>query len=195
MEYKSVLKKTDIGRDEIKYQSLGVLPREARTLLIMIDGKRTYQNYVDSLDDSKMFAEFGGVTPLFELLLELGCIEIMGQSTGVVPIKEPLSPIRDNQAEFDKTFNNQTSNDISNIGSSLKLSKAEDADYKTTKSELANFIEKNAPPEESWGHMLSLEQCDNASQLLELIQRIQNSSNTELSRGMESFFKRIKTQV
>ena len=43
-----VFQKTDLGREEIKSQSLGILPREARTLLIMIDGKRTYQSYSQS---------------------------------------------------------------------------------------------------------------------------------------------------
>jgi hypothetical protein len=27
----------------------------------MMDGKKTYQQYLDSLDNSKMFAEFGGI--------------------------------------------------------------------------------------------------------------------------------------
>ena len=64
MNYSDVFQKSDLGREEIKSQSLGILPREARTLLIMIDGKRDYQSYLDTLDDSKMFAGFGGVTPL-----------------------------------------------------------------------------------------------------------------------------------
>ncbi|WP_201503314.1 hypothetical protein, partial [Psychrobacter aquimaris] len=76
-----VFQKTDLGREEIKSQSLGILPREARTLLIMIDGKRTYQSYLDTLDHSKMFADFGGIAPLFELLLGLECIEIAGAAS------------------------------------------------------------------------------------------------------------------
>ena len=35
-----VFRKSDLGRKETKTQSLGMLPREARTLLIMIDGKK-----------------------------------------------------------------------------------------------------------------------------------------------------------
>ena len=41
MNSSNVFRKSDLGRKEIKTQSLGVLPREARTLLIMIDGKKT----------------------------------------------------------------------------------------------------------------------------------------------------------
>lgn len=77
MNSSDVFRKSDLGREEIKTQSLGVLPREARTLLIMIDGKKTYQHYLDSLDNSKMFAEFGGIAPLFELLQEFQCIELI----------------------------------------------------------------------------------------------------------------------
>lgn len=80
MNSSDVFRKSDLGREEIKTQSLGVLPREARTLLIMIDGKKTYQHYLDSLDNSKMFADFGGIAPLFELLQEFQCIELVEEA-------------------------------------------------------------------------------------------------------------------
>lgn len=106
MNNSDVFRKSDIGRQEIKNQSLGVLPREARTLLIMIDGKKTYQNYIDSLNTSKMFAEFGGVAPLLELLLDFQCIETVNAVSQVPsstidkpavgqPQEQPLSFIED----------------------------------------------------------------------------------------------------
>ena len=80
MNNNDIYKKSALGREEINNQSLSVLPREARTLLIMIDGKKTYQSYIDALNKSAMFAEFGGIAPLFELLLEFQCIEISEQT-------------------------------------------------------------------------------------------------------------------
>ncbi len=222
MNHSDVFRKSDIGRDEIKTQSLGVLPREARTLLIMIDGKRTYQNYLDTLDDSKMFAEFGGVAPLFELLLELDCIEVAGSSAAeeprptpppqavppTVPVAQPPvpepspapSPQADSQAEFDNTFNNSTSNDNKesakgSILGNLFKSKNTATDYASVKSDLATYIEKNAPAQDAWGYLLDLEQCNTAAQLLVLVQRIQASGDNTLARGMSDFAEKIKTQI
>jgi hypothetical protein len=221
MNYSDVFRKSDLGREEIKYQSLGILPREARTLLIMIDGKRTYQNYLDTLDGSKMFADFGGVAPLFELLLELECIEVVGAAkTGSrtsaspqvstvsqvstvhqVPVAEQIQPTdrsfdTSTETEFDRAFNSKKPNKIADIGKksigSIFKSKVSDTDYGTIKSDLATYIEKNAPPADAWGYLLSLEQCENSSQLLLLAQEVQKSSNGNLSRGMSEFIKRIQ---
>ncbi len=192
MKYNDIFVKSDLGRKEIKYHTLGILPREARTLLIMIDGKRTYQSYLDTLDNGKMFVEFGGVTPLFELLLELNCIEILGQDN-ISPESRARVIKETSEAEFDQTFNNPQS-DIITIGSSF-MSKSDNASYESTKSELAAYIEKNALPEEAWGYLLSLEQCNDATQLLALVQQIQNSSNRVLSSGMTNFLEKITTHI
>ena len=66
------------------------------------------------------------------------------------------------------------------------------ASYETIKSELANYIEKNAPPVEAWGYLLSLEQCKDSSQLLSLVKEIQSTSSSNLSRGMNEFIKKIQ---
>ncbi|MGP4120089.1 hypothetical protein ACT3N8_09775 [Psychrobacter aquimaris] len=201
-----VFQKTDLGREEIKSQSLGILPREARTLLIMIDGKRTYQSYLDTLDHSKMFADFGGIAPLFELLLGLECIEIAGAAsqTSTAPqaptASQPQSSLpsfeQNIETEFDRTFNNKSPNQMAALGkkslSSIFKTRLSGASYETIKSELANYIEKNAPPVEAWGYLLSLEQCGNSSQLLSLVKEIQSTSGSNLSHGMSEFIKKIQ---
>lgn len=201
-----MFQKTDLGREEIKSQSLGILPREARTLLIMIDGKRTYQSYLDTLDHSKMFADFGGIAPLFELLLGLECIEIAGAAsqTSTAPqaptASQPQSSLpsfeQNIETEFDRTFNNKSPNQMAALGkkslSSIFKTRLSGASYETIKSELANYIEKNAPPVEAWGYLLSLEQCGNSSQLLSLVKEIQSTSGSNLSHGMSEFIKKIQ---
>ena len=201
-----VFQKTDLGREEIKSQSLGILPREARTLLIMIDGKRTYQSYLDTLDHSKMFADFGGIAPLFELLLGLECIEIAGAAsqTSTAPQAPTASQPQSSspsfeqsiETEFDRTFNNKSPNKMAALGkkslSNIFKTKLSGASYETIKSELANYIEKNAPPVEAWGYLLSLEQCGNSSQLLSLVKEIQTTSGSNLSHGMSEFIKKIQ---
>ena len=221
MNYGDVFRKSDLGRAEIKSQSLGILPREARTLLIMIDGKRTYQNYLDTLDNSRMFADFGGVGPLFELLVELECIELIGAANASSQIQTapqvstvteastvPQVPVAEQpqftdnsfdvstEIEFDRTFNSKPPSKIAEAGKksigNIFKSKVAGANYGTVKSDLATYIEKNAPPAEAWGYLLSLEQCEDSAQLLLLAQEVQKSSNANLARGMSEFIKKIQ---
>jgi hypothetical protein len=203
MNDSDVFRKTDLGRKEVKSQSLGILPRDARTLLIMIDGKRSYRSYLDTLDSSKMFASFGGVTPIFELLLELEYIEVAGADTATTqtPIasQSQLSPqptTTDVVTELDRTFRSKAASKMSAIGrksiGSLFKNKMPYASYETIKSDLAAYIERHAPPVEAWGYLLMLEQCEGSRQLLVLVQEIQSTSSGELAHGMNDFTQRIQ---
>jgi len=213
MNSSEVFQKSDLGRLEVKSRHLGVLPREARTLLIMIDGKRAYQNYLDILDRSKIFADCGGIEPLFELLLTLECIEIVTDdnasakttttqqaSTEVQKIKKSQHP-SSSQSFSGKTgieFNSLSSNAsrVKNVGK-----KSLDGLLKTTpinagceviKLDLATYIEKHISPVEAWGYLLTLEKCHDSSQLLMLIKKIQNKNSGVLAYDMDAFIKRIQ---
>ncbi len=212
MNANDIFRKSALGHQEIKNQGQGVLPREVRTLLILIDGKKPYQHYIDLLDNSPMFADFGGVVPLFELLIDFQCIELVEtesrtisapsldststptaprpMSTAAVRNEQPLEVASDKEAEFEKTFNTQSSTD-SRLVANTATPSYPDAHYEALKSELATHIEKNAPLEEAWGHLLNLEQCRNSSELLALARDIQNANSATLSRSMSEFFTRI----
>ena len=212
MNANDIFRKSALGHQEIKNQGQGVLPREVRTLLILIDGKKPYQHYIDLLDNSPMFADFGGVVPLFELLIDFQCIELVEtesrtisapsstststptaprpMSTAAVRDERPLEVASDKEVEFEKTFNTQSSTD-SRLVANTATPSYPDAHYEALKSELATHIEKNAPLEEAWGHLLNLEQCRNSSELLALARDIQNANSATLSRSMSEFFTRI----
>lgn len=231
MNANDIFRKSELGRQEIKNQSQGILPREARTLLILIDGKKTYQNYIDSLDNSNMFVEFGGVVPLFELLIDLQCIELLEQeSTNAAnqsvnassrpiqptivnepPASKPVAseqsvrsdnpptsttvqPSPNNEAEFEKAFNNQPLDNSTPTASTVSP-QYPDANYESLKSDLATHIEKNAPPEEAWGYLLNLEQSSNTSELLALARNIQSSKSVKLARSMSDFLNRINRNL
>lgn len=187
--------KSDLGRAEIKSQHLGILPREARTLLIMIDGKRNYRDYLDAFDNSKLFTDFGGVTPIFELLLELEYIEV--DSTTFKANKSSQSQLisMSYTKNSDTTLDGKTPKGMITTGKksiiNIFKTKISDVHYETIKSDLAVYIEKNASPVEAWSYLLVLEQCEDSSQLLRLVQEIQDRSNGILSQGMNDFIKRI----
>lgn len=77
MNKNDVFQKSELGRAEIRNQHSNLLLKEARNLLIFIDGKKTYQQYTALLDNSQMFAKTGGIAPFFELLIDLGFIELL----------------------------------------------------------------------------------------------------------------------
>lgn len=242
MNSNDVYQKSNLGREEIRNQTLGVLPREARTLLITIDGKKTYQNYLDSLNDNDMFAEFGGITPLFELLVDFQCIELSPQSkanAAQLPsnvVNQPQSTtftqpdgLSTTRSEVNTALNNrQTSvdhyqasrssviafdavatqvhdeaelaaefNNVANHKLAAKEgfvnSKAPKVSYETIKSDLATYIEKNLPAQEAWGYLLSLERCENDSQLLALVQRIQQAINgNNMAWDMDNYMQALR---
>ena len=230
MNNNDIYRKSDLGREEIKSQNMCVLPREARTLLIMIDGKKTYQNYIDSLNESAMFAEFGGIAPLFELLLEFRCIETSEQTDTIVKRQSSTAPMAAPQSRSTSVNAPQTAISLSTLSSQVPQAKsyatfnneaefatqfdskgipkqesspppkrgffarkANEMSYETIKSDLATYIEKNAPSQDAWGYLLSLEQCENATQLLALVQRIQGSTSGDgLARGMDKYQKSLK---
>lgn len=196
MKHSDVFIKSDLGRKEVKYHTLGILPREARTLLIMVDGKRSYRSYLEALDKDKMFVEFGGVKPLFELLLELDCIEVIGQPS-IQLADKPLPINKAYDTERDKPFHSQPSADNEPIDSDVPANTTTipEASYDTVKSALASCIENNAPPEEAWGHLLSLEKCSEPTELLALVEQMQKSTNSALSNEMDRFYKKIAAYI
>lgn len=225
MNNNDIYRKTALGIEEIKDQSTGVLPREARTLLVLVDGKKTYQRYIDTLNNSRIFADSGGIAPFFDMLLDLQYIELVGESDlseKPLPTPKPVQPNianerqaivpratedglpssqsaePNNRAEFDAEFNSstreQSSDKLSSIGSFFKREQTK-VSYATLKSDLATYIEKNAPTQDAWGYLLSLEQCENDAQLLILIERIQNSTSGNLSQGMDKFSNAIKRKL
>ncbi|MEO0973933.1 MAG: hypothetical protein AAFX85_12645 [Pseudomonadota bacterium] len=68
---KEVLVKTDKGHVEVKEQADSILPREARTLLILANGRDTVDDYRAALSGSRAFEALGGIDQLITLLLDL----------------------------------------------------------------------------------------------------------------------------
>ena len=228
MNQGDIFQKSELGREEVKNQHSSSLPREARTLLIFIDGRKTYQQYVDLLDKGKMFADVGGIAPFFEMLRDLELIErfIVGDvddSNDIVNESVPttletsddgqnnVEPIdlipakpqstdsnaldNTNDSNFDNFFNSRpaepvTIDNTDNSGNSER--QTANLNFEAVKSKLASYIERHAPAQDAWSHMLNLEQCSNAVELIAFIQEIQRTDNSELSHGINEFYTMLK---
>lgn len=205
MNNSQVFQKSALGREKIKNKELDILPRQARTLLFLIDGEKRYDSYLKSLDSSEIFAESGGVAVLFELLQDLQYIEVASSDKDKpveVSLSTPLKP-----ATFSNEDAQPAQNVISNMASDFEhesniktkpksladdnrhyYNKKFDANFESKRAELASYIEQKAPGQEAWVYMLSLEKCDNLLQLQALVHHIQSSANDDLASGMQKFY-------
>ena len=196
-----VFQKSDLGREKIKNKELDILPRQARTLLFLIDGEKRYDSYLESLEYSDIFSDTGGVSILFELLQDLHYIEIVTDDKAEF-IKPNL--LQDNessslsvkskqntQAVASSTTMNNDPNHIPKV-EQLFYSNKLDTDFESKRSELASYIEQKVPGQDAWVYMLSLEKCDNAAQLQALVQDIQSSAHDDLAAGMQKFYEALE---
>lgn len=200
MNNSHIFQKSDLGREKIKNKELDILPRQARTLLFLIDGERRYESYLESLDSSDIFAETGGVAVLFELLQDLQYIEIVTDDSAEL-IKIPsehaeASSIADEYESQTQDIEPSMAIDIEpnntkNIEQRFYHNKL-DVDFESKRSELASYIEQKVPGQEAWVYMLSLEKCDNAAQLQALVQHIQSSAHDDLASGMQKFYEALE---
>ena len=205
MNNSQVFQKSALGREKIKNKELDILPRQARTLLFLIDGESRYDSYLKSLDSSEVFAESGGVAVLFELLQDLQYIEVApsGQGelveTSILAAPKTATPSdeygqRAQNIEVNVATGLESETEPKEIADDEKCyySKEFDADFESKRAELASYIEQKAPGQEAWVYMLSLEKCDNILQLQALVQHMQSSANDDLANNIQKFYEDLK---
>ena len=97
----------------------------------------------------------------------------------------------DTNDDIDPFFNSQPAEPVVTENNN-NTPPAMDLNFEAVKSKLATYIEKNAPAQDVWSHMLNLEQCNNAVELIAFIQDIQLTDNSEWSQGINDFYKILK---
>lgn len=201
-----MFQKSALGREKIKNKELDILPRQARTLLFLIDGESRYDSYLKSLDSSEIFAESGGVAVLFELLQDLQYIEVASSDQGE-PTETSLlaasetATLSDEDAQRMQNievnvaagFETETETESKELADDEKhyYDKNFNAGFESKRAELAAYIEQKAPGQEAWVYMLSLEKCDNILQLQALVQHMQSSANDNLANGIQKFYETL----
>ena len=203
-----MFQKSALGREKIKNKELDILPRQARTLLFLIDGESRYDSYLKTLDSSEIFAESGGVAVLFELLQDLQYIEVTSSDQGEsvetsLPAASETATLSDEYAQRTQSievkvatgFESEIETEPKNLADDEKryYNKKFDADFESKRAELASYIEQKAPGQEAWVYMLSLEKCDNILQLQALVQHMQSSTNDDLANGIQKFYETLNS--
>lgn len=203
-----MFQKSALGREKIKNKELDILPRQARTLLFLIDGESHYDSYLKSLDSSEIFAESGGVAVLFELLQDLQYIEVASSDQGeptetsllaasktATLLEEDAQRTQNIEANVAAGFETETEieTEPKELSDDEKhyYDKNFNAGFESKRAELAAYIEQKAPGQEAWVYMLSLEKCDNILQLQALVQHMQSSANDNLANGIQKFYETL----
>lgn len=167
MDNSSVFQRSALGREKIRDKDLGILPRQARTLLFLIDSEKIYADYFEAFNNNQVFIEAGGIALLFELLEDLQYIEQIippahhlseqvavtiqavttPRQTPAMSYSQALSSIDSDESEatkhdhlaLDDTILSTDDKIDSSSGSS---NKASTLSYDAIRSDLAAFIEK-----------------------------------------------------
>ena len=215
----SVVVKTSAGLSAVQPKNNELLPREARNLLILIDGRKNIDQYRTQLDNMKMFKEVGGVDQYFQLLLDMELIELESSENSVssirkkreIPTLTTISTPRQTATRPEpKTSKNEES--VTELSQTLlddDLSKSSyldgvlsDTSFRNVKdlgvlrgkisAKMATTIESYGKPEDTWGLLMKLESCESDTELLLFLRTLAKGNFGSLSKKMTNLIKSLK---
>ena len=195
-----IFEKTPQGVLEVQQQSNTILPREARTLLILINGKNTYADFQSSLRDSAAFKSAGGIDQYIDLLLGLDYIQKQGSGAAnpqpdqvheEIVLGADAPTVQAQVVSLEQKREDKLLDSISNmvedkpaISAPLSIDQA-----RTT---LAEIIEKSNGLQDEWQWLFKLEECDSPIEFVALIRGLRAAgmkSSRDLSK-IESQLRR-----
>lgn len=210
----SVVTKTTAGVAAVQPQNNELLPREARNLLILIDGKKTMDQYRTQLNNMKMFKEVGGVDQYFQLLLDMELIQLESVDSNIPTVKDTKIPtlkaVTPPKRETKLTrVPTQTTDEVSQTQFSNNESRSEystsiflNDSFNNTESlgvlngkisaKMATYIEQHAQPDDTWSFLMKLESCESDTELLLFLRTLAQGNHGRLSRRMTSLIKSLK---
>lgn len=168
LNHNHVYKKTEAGVNELQNSQDSLMSSWLRTILILIDGKKKYSEYYKVFSNHKSIIENGGVDAQFELLLELGLLEI-----------DKSKSIFSDHSASKKGFVNPDE-------MSEKVSQAISVLSEIAEIDLA---------EDSWEIVLDIESCYSEADIKELIKKIVKDYKRRLSNASIKKIKKIYKQL
>ena len=190
----SVVVKTATGLSAIQPQNNELLPREARNLLILIDGRKTMGKYLDQLNKMRMFKEVGGVEQYFRLLLDLELIRFDAIEGNPSPIESApkassydanQQPLNSQNSVTEYSENTLFKEPLGNVKSLGMM-------HGKISTKMATIIEQYAQPSETWGLLMKLESCESDTELLLLLRTLAKADHEPVSKKMRSLMKSLK---
>jgi len=175
-----VYMRTDLGFEEVATKNEGVLPHEARTLLIVIDGRKSYGQIAAPLENRKIFRDTGGVRQYLQLLIDLEYIQLKnrGFNKRRDDAPEPVQTIHeitlvDKASEQVIDLREEKRSRLKKTAADkLEATPVNDSTEKL-RSIIALLIDKHAKPDDSWMYRNRLKECADVRSIFNLVQEIQ----------------------
>ncbi|MEM7612958.1 MAG: hypothetical protein AAF270_14835 [Pseudomonadota bacterium] len=194
-----ILQKTELGIREIKEQNDPILPREARNILILINGKSSLADYRASLNKSKVFADAGGIDQYVDLLLSMDYLEVK-------PVKPTQSqqPVEEIVLGSDaptieaRVVNLEQHREDKLLDSIASMSNApptisQPISVDEVRTALAEIIEASSGLTDTWNWLFRLEECTSAVEFVALIRGLRDAG-IKAPRDLSKLEKRLRAK-
>jgi len=193
--------RTKLGVQEVATLQDGILSREARLLLIYINGHKTWEELRNSLGDRKMFLAAGGVEYCLQLLLDLEYVESESYSSRALPtmsshrvlskretylVQKAADKVVDlEQRKLELGRDEPVSSKLAQGNSVVQeTSEQEDQTITTLRHTVRLLIEKHAQKEVKQTYLKALDQCHSLPWIFGLVQEMQRLSSGKFEKVM-----------
>jgi len=200
----SVVIKTTAGLSAVKPQNNELLLREARNLLILIDGRKTLEQYQTQLNNMNMFKEVGGVEQYFQLLSDMELIEFSDNEHAVTASSQHRQ--KDSlleQSTETSPFSTQSSLDQVEANARDDPLPPEPGEIVSStmnpgvlqgkiRAKAATLIEQYAGPEQTWGLLMKLESSTSDTELMRFLENLVKNNTGAISKKTAGLVKSIR---
>lgn len=177
-------RRTAAGETELKGADTKILPREARTLLILIDGRQIASHLLNALDKRELFKKVGGSEQFLQLLLDLGFIEPVSRAKISQTHKKRAPSITNSPSRATPSTSKiyEISPTESLTSSFRPIAETQSESLARVVTFLAKEIESHASPENTWSLMLELENCKSRSDFKSLANMANDRGEIKLAK-------------
>lgn len=192
----TVFSKTALGQKELTNTQLSKLPRALRNFLILIDGKKTFSQYKNLLNNSRLLKADKTLEDHFNALLELDLIKPEGRPGSYKnQTPDPLTRDQNRTPATQETAKSPVvTSPVQRPAAAARMQVAslrsveQDLKFKELHSLIIECVEKELGGF-NWEATLELERCQTPDELRKAISRVYETNKADLSRDGKKTLK------
>lgn len=191
--------RTEKGSNELSGSQSGIIPRKARTILILIDGLKTYAQVADPLEKRKTYKD--GVRQYMQMLVDLELVvckttarsEESALSEETAPSDALMSPLYELKPQEELTLTERAENHVvvdllkqakpfEQLGKNHKVSCSSSTE--ALRDIISSLVNKHADADQARAYNKRLSNCYDMRSIFELVQEMQRASVDELELAL-----------
>ena len=204
-----VLTKTPKGISEVYEQADDILPREARTLLILINGQMTVDEYRSALGARRAFIVAGGVDQLLQLLLDLDYATARPLEGTSAVVEEDLSDeeivLREDITQLSSPVPTLSAPVVQEASPTVTVAQETRAaprpvsrpntslSLEALRSALAEMLERDKQIQDSWSWLFQLEKCSEPEDFLFFLDELEKVTK-RVPRNVAKLARELRDQ-